>query len=167
MRVAIFVLTSLAIASSEAGHTQAVEASDVPAFSGAISVIAMNHPGLAITDLAVPALKDRAVRSAIATNHASNLSAGAGQLHFNTLAASGPARYAKVPQVPTASVSAAGAPMAGRGAALIQPLTGTRSSGQPTRSLSDHLLTGLVAVMLIAYQLRRKHRVLRPHPFST
>jgi hypothetical protein len=35
------------------------------------------------------------------------------------------------------------------------------------RTLEDHLLTGFVAVMLIAYQLRRKHRFLRPHQFST
>lgn len=36
-----------------------------------------------------------------------------------------------------------------------------------TRTVEDHLLTGLVALMLIAYQLRRKHRFLRPHQFST
>jgi hypothetical protein len=35
------------------------------------------------------------------------------------------------------------------------------------RTAEDHLLTGFVAVMLIAYQLRRKHRFLRPHQFST
>lgn len=35
------------------------------------------------------------------------------------------------------------------------------------RTVEDHLLTGFVAVMLIAYQLRRKHRFLRPHQFST
>ena len=36
-----------------------------------------------------------------------------------------------------------------------------------TRTTEDHLLTGFIAVMLIAYQLRRKHRFLRPHQFST
>lgn len=35
------------------------------------------------------------------------------------------------------------------------------------RTGEDHLLTGFIAVMLIAYQLRRKHRFLRPHQFST
>jgi hypothetical protein len=35
------------------------------------------------------------------------------------------------------------------------------------RTTEDHLLTGFIAVMLIAYQLRRKHRFLRPHQFST
>jgi len=34
------------------------------------------------------------------------------------------------------------------------------------RTTEDHLLTGFIAVMLIAYQLRRKHRFLRPHQFS-
>lgn len=36
-----------------------------------------------------------------------------------------------------------------------------------TRTLEDHMLTGFIALMLIAYQLRRKHRFLRPHQFST
>ena len=35
------------------------------------------------------------------------------------------------------------------------------------RTTEDHFLTGFIAVMLIAYQLRRKHRFLRPHQFST
>jgi hypothetical protein len=35
-----------------------------------------------------------------------------------------------------------------------------------TRTLEDYLLTAFVALMLIAYQLRRKHRFLRPHQFS-
>jgi hypothetical protein len=33
-------------------------------------------------------------------------------------------------------------------------------------SSADFLLTGLVITMLVAYQLRRKHRFLRPRPFS-
>jgi hypothetical protein len=36
-----------------------------------------------------------------------------------------------------------------------------------TRTLEDYLLTAFVALMLIAYQLRRKHRFLRPHQFIT
>lgn len=34
------------------------------------------------------------------------------------------------------------------------------------RTFEDFLLMGFVAVMLIVYQLRKKHRFLRPHPFS-
>lgn len=42
-----------------------------------------------------------------------------------------------------------------------------RAPRQPhTRSAGDFLLMGFAALMLIAYQLRKKHRVLRPHPFS-
>lgn len=37
---------------------------------------------------------------------------------------------------------------------------------QHTRGPEDFMLMGFVAVMLIAYQLRKKHRFLRPHPFS-
>jgi hypothetical protein len=36
----------------------------------------------------------------------------------------------------------------------------------PLRTFEDQLLTAFVALMLIAYQLRRKHRFLRPHRFS-
>lgn len=35
-----------------------------------------------------------------------------------------------------------------------------------TRSTGDFMLMGFAALMLIAYQLRKKHRFLRPHPFS-
>jgi hypothetical protein len=35
------------------------------------------------------------------------------------------------------------------------------------RTSEDHFLTAFIAIMLIAYQLRRKHRFLRPHQFST
>lgn len=37
---------------------------------------------------------------------------------------------------------------------------------QQGRSAGDFLLMGFVALMLIAYQLRKKHRILRPQPFS-
>lgn len=37
---------------------------------------------------------------------------------------------------------------------------------QHARAPGDFLLMGFAALMLIAYQLRKKHRVLRPHPFS-
>jgi hypothetical protein len=34
------------------------------------------------------------------------------------------------------------------------------------RTAGDFVLMGCVALMLVAYQLRRKHRFLRPHPFG-
>lgn len=35
-----------------------------------------------------------------------------------------------------------------------------------SRTAGDFVLMGCVALMLVAYQLRRKHRFLRPHPFG-
>ena len=37
---------------------------------------------------------------------------------------------------------------------------------QRLRTGQDFMLMGFAALMLIAYQLRKKHRFLRPHPFS-
>lgn len=39
-------------------------------------------------------------------------------------------------------------------------------ASQQGRTLGDFALMGFVALMLIVYQLRKKHRFLRPHPFS-
>ncbi|HEY4366358.1 MAG TPA: hypothetical protein VGN07_03930 [Steroidobacteraceae bacterium] len=37
---------------------------------------------------------------------------------------------------------------------------------QRPRTAGDFILMGCAALMLVAYQLRRKHRFLRPHPFG-
>jgi len=37
---------------------------------------------------------------------------------------------------------------------------------QRPRTAGDFVLMGFAALMLVAYQLRRKHRSLRPHPFG-
>jgi hypothetical protein len=140
MRVAILILT-LSMASSEAGHAQAVEVHDSPAFGNAVATLAMNNPG--------PALLTTSLYQA------SRYPASAGRL----------IRTANVPQLATTRAELTPVSNAGRGTAVSQPSSALPSSG-PARSVSDHLLTGLVAVMLIAYQLRRKHRVLRPHPFT-
>lgn len=53
-------------------------------------------------------------------------------------------------------------------APLIAPTPRLTFGSQPgTRETSDYWLMGLVAAMLVAYQLRRKHRFLRPQPFSS
>ena len=155
MRVAIFVLTLLGIAVSEAAFSQAVDVHDTPAFNSAMPAIAMNSPGLMLQELTVPALKDGTAASRTAL----------GKQAKTTVPKSSKAKLPTATPAVLPSLSAAGA-MAGRGAAMIQPHAGIRTYQQPSRSLSDHLLTGVVALMLIAYQLRRKHRVLRPHPFS-
>lgn len=54
-----------------------------------------------------------------------------------------------------------------REATLISPAQRVTAGSPPrARATSDYWLMGLVAVMLVAYQLRRKHRFLRPQPFS-
>ena len=51
---------------------------------------------------------------------------------------------------------------------LIAPTQRLAASPQPrSRDASDYWLMGLVAMMLVAYQLRRKHRFLRPQPFNS
>jgi len=52
-------------------------------------------------------------------------------------------------------------------ATLIAPTQRVLSSQPRSRDASDYWLMGLVAVMLVAYQLRRKHRFLRPQPFNS
>lgn len=55
-------------------------------------------------------------------------------------------------------------------ATLIAPTQRLALRSPPPRSsraASDYWLMGLVAVMLVAYQLRRKHRFLRPQPFNS
>lgn len=47
------------------------------------------------------------------------------------------------------------------------PLREVRVVRNPrTRTAGDFVLMGCVALMLVAYQLRRKHRFLRPHAFG-
>ena len=48
----------------------------------------------------------------------------------------------------------------------VQPYHPANVPLPKTRTLEDHVLTGFVALMLVAYQLRRKHKFLRPHRFS-
>ena len=65
-----------------------------------------------------------------------------------------------------ASFAASGLPA--QQATLIAPTQRLVLNSQPrSRDASDYWLMGLVAAMLVAYQLRRKHRFLRPQPFNS
>ena len=165
MRVAIFVLSLLAMAGSEAGQAQALEATDSPALGAALSTLAMNNSNRMLADLAVPRFNDSAARNGVGAHR---VPLATPRLRtFNRSSVRDAVRPVTVSHATTSPLAnLPHAPMAGRGAALIQPLGGQRVIGQPARSTSDHVLTGVVALMLIAYQLRRKHRVLRPHPFA-
>lgn len=133
-----------------------------------VAILILTLFGLAASDIAlsqaVDARDTHAFNSAIpaiAMNNPMGLAElTVGRASFGKQVSAKPAKHHAL-----GGLTAAGA-MAGRGAPLVQPLAGVRAYRQPARSWTDHLLTGVVALMLIAYQLRRKHRVLRPHPFS-
>jgi hypothetical protein len=140
MRVAIFVLCLLGISAGPTCLAQGLDAQDVPVFSGAVPVVAMTAPGFKVPELA---------------RHAPNAAAN---LQVRVPRAAVRVAKAEVTDARSVSGNANGLASAPRGARPAQP---------PVRSMTDHLLTGVVGLMLIAYQLRRKHRVLRPHPFAT
>lgn len=139
MRVAIFIVCLLGIADSQVCLAQGRDAQEVPAFSNAIPMVAMTTPGFKVPELAARHVPDAVVNRS----------------------ASQPPRLGKTGNTDVRAAlsnNASGYPPAPRGMRYTQP---------PERTLTDHLLAGVVGLMLIAYQLRRKHRVLRPHPFAT
>jgi hypothetical protein len=155
MRVAIFAVSLLGIASVQVSHAQGAPTVDGRPFTGttattlhAAPATAMNGPSLTVSELSMPTVTNSVLARRVNTRSLGPVGTAAASAAPAALAASGPRLEAAV---------AAVAPM--RAAAARQP--------PPVRSAVDHLLAGVVAVMLIAYQLRRKHRVLRPHPFTT
>jgi hypothetical protein len=138
MRVAILALSLFGIVISHASAAQIPPATEVPAFSSAVPAVAMNAPTFNVPELVAPAGARPGFRRGPVTHNAS------------------PATVRSPRLVMDPSVRHA-----------LAPSGALRALPQPARSLTDHLLTGLVALMLIGYQLRRKHRVLRPHPFTT
>jgi hypothetical protein len=137
MRVAILALSLLGIAVSHASAAQMLP-DEVPAFSSAVPAIAMNSPAFSSPQLVAPTVTRPGLRRSPVTRNAT---------------ASG----LRSPRVAMGATSSR---------ALVPGGT-LRAAQHPTRSLTDHLLTGVVALLLIGHQLRRKHRVLRPHPFTT
>ena len=168
MRVAICFLSLLGIASSEAGLTQAVDAGDAPGFHAAVPVVAMNSTAMNGTRLAVPSAfapkparpntQEHARLAPVAAAEVSAPLARVASAPVNVRAV-GVARSVSLSQSVASRDTAAQA-------AKLAPAYSTVLPRQPARSMTDHLLTGFVAAMLIAYQLRRKHRLLRPHLFS-
>jgi hypothetical protein len=179
MRVAILVVILFGTAIGRAAGAQVLEASDAPAFSGVVPIVAlsspaarigqtkispsMSSPGLNFPELTASSVLLKATRRAAhrASGAETARRGGVGQGAVVRTEVQRP--MTPVPHTLAVNTAASASP----GSAVLRaPLTGMRTP-QPTRSLGDHLLTGVVAVMLIGYQLRRKHRVLRPHPFTT
>jgi hypothetical protein len=154
MRVAIFAVSLLGIASVQVSHAQGSPTVDGRPFPGttattlhAAPATAMNGPSFTVSELTMPTVTNSVLARRVNTRSLGPVG--------TTVISTAPAALAAPVQRLEAAVTAV-APM--RASAARQP---------PVRSAVDHLLAGVVAVMLIAYQLRRKHRVLRPHPFTT
>ena len=160
MRVAILALSLCAAAVSHASAAQVLPTTEAPTFSSTIPAVAMNSPLLSAPDLGASVVSRPSLRRAATARHpnpgalrAQHLAMGVGQrplsnspLSNNPLSSS---------PLPTSSLLTRDGTLA-----LRAPL-------HPTRSITDHLLVGVVALLLMGHQLRRKHRVLRPHPFTT
>ncbi len=171
MRVAIFVVTLLAGTLSPAGFSQALDAADAPAFRSAVPlfsavpVAALSSPGLAVQQLAAPAVKPTAARSTPASRRAGSHSARLLESRASAHRLPAPAERGGG-QAGIEGSGAAARPL-GSGSMMNSAASLRSAAAHPIRSIGDHLLTGVVGLMLIAYQLRRTHRVLRPHPFTT
>jgi hypothetical protein len=148
MRVAILALSLCAVAVSHASAAQVLPATEAPAFSSAIPAVAMNSPLLSAPELVAPAVSRPSLRRASTALSPNSVALRAQRVAMGV----GSQRpLSSRPSSPSNST---------RTLAL-------RAPHHPARSITDHLLVGVVGLLLIGHQLRRKHRVLRPHPFTT
>jgi hypothetical protein len=157
MRVAVLSVSLLSIASIQVGHAQ-ITSAEGATFNGAVPAAAIQNPSFMVPEFAMPAVRQAALARGVSAR-------GAGASPSSVVRLP-PARsaYAHFPSARPIM----GAPSArfGNGSNIAMPTRALQVRQPPARSLTDHLLAGVVALMLIAYQLRRKHRVLRPHPFA-
>lgn len=157
MRVAMVAVSLLSIASVQVGHAQSVSVEGATS-NGVVPATATHNPSFMVPEFAMPGMRQAAlVRSVNA--HRSAASAGS----VLRLPAT---RFAYTHFPAARPVMAAPSARVGSGSNTAMPTRALQVRQPPVRSLTDHLLAGVVALMLIAYQLRRKHRVLRPHPFA-
>lgn len=151
MRVAIFAVMLLGIGLGRASHAQVLQGADGTAFSGTVPTVAMNNSAFSVPELTNPAVTRAKLRRGVRGRGATVPAQSTPALRTPTLAAS------------TLALGVGSPRSLDTGA--YQPAL--HAPDHPTRTFTDHLLAGAVGLMLIAYQLRRKHRVLRPHPFTT
>ncbi len=120
---------------------------------------AMPRPHLAPTSMAEPAQK---------TDELSEISLQNIDLRLASLGPRNVLQDHDNPSNTAAHRASAAFATGGRPAALVVPAQPLTVSSQPRgREASDYWLLGLVAVMLVTYQLHRKHRFLRPKPFNS
>jgi hypothetical protein len=157
MRVAMFAVSLLGIASVQVGHAQVVSVEGAT-FNGAVPATAIHNPSVMVPEFAMPAVRQAALVRSVSTRRTAASAGSVLRLPATRFA------YTHF----TATRPAMGAPSArvGSGSNIAMPTRALQVRQPPVRSFTDHLLASVVGLMLIAYQLRRKHRVLRPHPFA-
>jgi hypothetical protein len=166
MRVAIWVVSSsIFLAAASAGAASVVEASvSYPTAVSARNVAAAQD---AIKPSAMQQRRDSAALLSKASGANPAASARIDALAFDRrLASLDPSQivYEQSQSQPLAQaglLDLSNARLFPRPEQRVQP-----RQQQHARSAGDFLLMGFAALMLIAYQLRKKHRILRPHPFS-
>lgn len=164
MRVAIWVFAaSLFIAAASAGAAPVVDAS-VP-YATAVSALNATAAQDAIKPSAMQQKRDSSALQARNTGANFAASARADALAFDRrLASLDPSHIVYEQSQLSQPLAQAGLLDLNNG--RLFPRQEPRPRQQHARSAGDFLLMGFAALMLIAYQLRKKHRVLRPHPFS-
>jgi hypothetical protein len=147
MRVAMLAVMMSGLLGAGSSHAQLRQTAESVTFAGSVPAVALNNPGFAVPELTMPAL--------------------AGKTLARGSRMSSPMPGATPPLMPAPQRLALRTVSPRVASSSNSTLHTIRGARPPSRSMTDHLLAGVVGLMLIAYQLRRKHRVLRPHPFST
>jgi hypothetical protein len=166
MRVAIWVvLSSIFLAAASAGAAPVVEAS--VSYPTAVSVRNAAAGQDAIKASAVQQKRDSAALSSKTSgaNFAASARGRANALAFDRRLASLDPSHIVYEQSQSQPLPQAGLLDLSNGRLFPRPEQRPRQQ-QHARSAGDFLLMGFAALMLIAYQLRKKHRILRPQPFS-
>jgi hypothetical protein len=163
MRVAIWVvLSSIFLAAASAGAASVVDASI--AYPTAASA---RNAGAAQDAIKPPAGQQRRDSAALSSKNSSvNFAAArANALAFDRRLASLDPSQIVYEQSQSQPLAQAGLLDLSNGRLFPRPEQRLPRQ-QHARSAGDFLLMGFAALMLIAYQLRKKHRILRPQPFS-
>jgi hypothetical protein len=157
MRVAVFTVSLLSIASVQVAHAQ-IASVEGATFNGAVPATAIHSPSFIVPELAMPAVRQAALVRNVSAHRTAATAGSVLRLPAT--------RFAYTHFTPAQPVMGAPSARVGSGSNIAMPTQALQIRQPPVRSLTDHLLAGVVALLLIAYQLRRKHRVLRPHPFA-
>lgn len=165
MRVAIWVvLSSMFLAAAGAGAASVIEAS--VSYPTAVSVLNAAAAQDAIKPSGLQQRRDSSALSSKAPRENFAAPARANALAFDRRLASLDPSQIVYEQAQVQPLAQAGLLDLGNARLFLRPEQRLPRQPLHARPAGDFLLMGFVALMLIAYQLRKKHRILRPQPFS-